>query len=65
LEEKGVINVQPATVWVKLGHLDINLFLLLSLAALAPKYQKFSGKGLIVFQKSNLSGENTAGVYST
>jgi hypothetical protein len=42
-DEKGVINVQPATVWVALEHLATYLFCLLSREALFAKNQKRSG----------------------
>jgi len=63
LDEKGVINVQPATVCVAFAHLATYRFRLRAEKAREAKYQKFSGYVLTLSQNSNFNGKNDLYLY--
>lgn len=57
-EEKGVINVHPATVCVALEHFATYLFCLRARDARLAKYQSLSGYTKTFSQKKSFKGKN-------
>jgi hypothetical protein len=63
-EEKGVINVHPATVCVALEHLATYLFCLLKRDALFAKNQNLSGYTKIFSHKKSFIGKNDLALFA-